>query len=135
MKYKGSKLKEYVQTHRGMYTKICKEMFKGRKGLDGYYRDGKNIQIDKLTGIMKATGLPIGFFVEFEENEVSGYMPVQPPTPAATELEDRLRHMEEVVVLLNKLVAEKDSVIAAKDSELKLWEARCADLKRQAGFE
>jgi hypothetical protein len=135
MKYKGSKLKEWVQSHRGAYTDICIAMLGGRKkGLDNYYADDKNISIDKLSAVLRATGLSIDYFVEFEEGEFPS--PGNTPTignhnvinsMVGRDLTEKVEHLNEVISLKNQIIIEKEKQLAMKDQEIMLWKKRYDD--------
>lgn len=140
MKYKGSRLKEYVRTHRGMYTDLCVAMLGGKKkGLDNYYRDDKNIMLDNLTALLKATGKSVDFFVEFEPGEL--------PTSAApnfsgnnniinsmvgNDLTAKVEHLSEIITLKDKLISEKEKVILLQANEIELWKKRYDDIIKLA---
>lgn len=137
MYYKGSQLKEYVRSRRGRYTELCLAVFgKKKDGLDNYYRDGRNIQIDKLTKIMRATGKPITYFVDFEENELPsasrgnvgmGNNNIINST-ISTEAAYQIEHLNEVIRLKDQIIAEKERVITSRDVEIAQWKKRYDDL-------
>lgn len=142
MKYKGSKLKMYVKQHRGAYTDICTAILGGKKkGLDQYYHDDHNISIEKLSALMAATGLPIDFFCEFAPGElpqtassgVTGNNNIV-NSMVGSDLAQKVEHLNEVIHLKDQLLAEKDTVIAMKDSQLELWKKRYDDALHLAKF-
>lgn len=124
MKYKGSILKKFVQENRGKYTEICVAMLGGKKkGLDNYYHDGRNLQLNKLTQLLKATGKPIDFFVEFEPGELPAGGGIVGNNNfvnsiVGNDMSLRLDHLNEVLELKDQLLKEKERVIAMKDAEI-----------------
>lgn len=140
MKYKGSKLKEWVRNHRGAYTDICVAMLGGKKkGLDNYYDDDKNISIDKLSLLLRATGLPIDYFVEFEDGELPNYG--ERPSignhnvinsMVGRDLTEKVEHLNEVISLKDQIIVEKERQIALKDQEISLWKKRLDDVLKIA---
>lgn len=131
MEYLGSKLKRFVQDHRGMYTQICETMLGGKKkGLDNYYQDGRNIRIDSLTRLLKATGMPLEYFVRFEPGElqsVSGCVGdnnININNSQVGDLNQKLEHVNEVLAL-------KDQIIDGQAHEIALMRKRCDELEHQ----
>jgi len=137
MRYLGSKLKEFVRTHRGAYTDICVAMLGGKKkGLDNYYVDGRNIQINKLTALLKATGKSLDFFVEFDEGEMPKASVVGHSlgnnniinSMVKNDLTSEITHLHEVIKLKDQLLNEKDQVINLRTNEVELWKKKYDDL-------
>ena len=107
-----------------------------KKGLDNYYVDGRNIQINKLTALLKATGKSLDFFVEFDEGE----MPKAPVvghslgnnniinSMVKNDLTSEITHLHEVIKLKDQLLNEKDQVINLRTNEVELWKKKYDDL-------
>lgn len=140
MRYKGSRLHDEVKSDRGFYTRLCLAILGKKKGLENYYIDDKDIHLSKLSAILKATGKPITYYVDFEEGElpvgggiatgnnnivnsvVNGDLPI------------RLQHLEEVLSLKDKAIRDKEEIIALKDNEISLWKQRYDDMAKHAVF-
>lgn len=141
MEYKGSRLKSFVQANRGKYTEICMAMLGGKKkGLDNYYHDGRNIQINKLSQLLKATGKPVDYFVEFEPGEFpSGGGAVGNNnivnSIVGNDLSMKLDHLNEIVKLKDQIIQEKERNLAMKDKEIELWKKRYDDAIKLSQFE
>ena len=142
MKYKGSRFKEWVRSNRGAYTEVCLAMLGGRKkGLDNYYQDDKNISINKLTDLLRATHLPLDYFVEFEDGELM-CRNQQPSignhnvinSMVVPDLTEKVEHLNEVISLKDQLILEKEKQIALKDQEIQLWKKRLDDALKLAKF-
>ena len=133
MKYLGSNLKKFVKEHRGMYTQICETMLGGKKkGLDNYYGDGRNIHIDKLTQLMRATGMPIDYFIEFEPGERENKGAVGNNniinSMVGKDLSIKVDHLNEIIRLKDQIIEEKERNLIMKDQEIELWKKRYDDI-------
>ena len=136
MRYIGSRLKEYLKSERGSYTDLAERMQKYRKprsnggnaeySLAPFFRDGHNITISSLTALMKETGMPLDFFVDFEAGEqprneqpqgiIGSHNIVN--SSLTNDLTMRLDHMNEVIRLKDEMLTDKERIIALKDSEI-----------------
>lgn len=139
MKYKGSNLKRFVNEHRGMYTQICETMLGGKKGLDSYYHDDKNVRIETLSKLMKATGMPLSYFVEMEPGEVSGLSNGDVGNNnniiqnfVGNDLSKEVDHLTTVIKLKDELLQEKERLIIFKDSVIESWKKKYDDLIKLA---
>lgn len=134
MRYRGSKLKKFVQENRGKYTEICEAMLGGKKkGLDNYYHDDRNIRINKLSQILKATGMPLEYFVEFEPGEMIGNggnigNNNVINSMIGNDLSMKVDHLNEIIRLKDQVIAEKERNIVMKDQEIELWKKRYDDM-------
>ena len=153
MKYIGSRLKDYLKEHRGAYTELAQAMLKYRKprknaGRDEYnlapfFRDGHNITLDLLAGLMRETGFSIEFFVDFEPGELPPYYKKDGVSGSnniinssiSNDLTLKVDHLNEVIRLKNELIEDKERIITLKDAEIEQWKKRYDDLIRlyQAG--
>lgn len=146
MKFLGLRLKEWLSRQRGGYTELSRKMSKYRKprknssneeyNLVPLFKDGHNVTIYTLTGLMKETGLPIDFFVEFEPGE----LPATPLTGGVSgsnnvvnsnisnDLTIKVDHLLEVIKLKDNAISDKERIITMKDSEIENWKKRYDDL-------
>ena len=145
MKYNGSRLKEYLKGHRGSYTELAQAMLKYRKprknaGRDEYnlapfFRVGHNITLDLLAGLMRETGKPIEFFVDFEPGElsyttangISGSNNIV-NSSITNDLTLKVDHLNEVIRLKDEIIADKERIITLKDADIEQWKKRYDDL-------
>lgn len=145
MKYIGSRLKEWVKSERGRYKDLATRMAKYRKprsnaGKDEYnlmpfFKDGHNVTLHILTGLIQETGMPIDFFVDFEPDElpsnqhdgISGNNNII-NSSITNDLTLKVDHLNEVIRLKNELINEKERVITLKDAEIEQWKKRYDDL-------
>lgn len=140
MRYKGSRLHDDVKGDRGLYTRLSLAVCGKKKGLDAFYGDDLDIHIRKLTDILRATGKPITYFVDFEEGELpyGSYIGTGNGNIVNSvvngDISIRLQHLEEVIALKDETIADKESIIALKDNEVALWKQRYEDLARHAVF-
>lgn len=147
----GSRLQAYLKKERGSYTTLAQKMQKYRKprkngSKDEYnlvplFNDGHNITVGTLTGLMRETGLPIGFFIDFEPGELSPYRGEGLKgnnniinSSISNDLTVTVEHLNEVVRLKNELIADKERIIALKDSEIEQWKKRYDDLFQKVSF-
>ena len=148
MRYIGTRLKEYLKSERGGYTDLAERMQKYRKprtnggnaeySLAPFLRDGHNITIASLTALMKETGFPLDFFVDFEPSELP--RSEQPQgiigsnnivnSSLSNDLTLRLDHLNEVLRMKDEMLTDKERIIALKDSEIAQWKKRYDDLIR-----
>ena len=122
MRYIGTRLKQLLKGNRGAYADLAKRMGKYRRARKGeaqsdreynlvpLMNDGHNITLSTLTGIMRETGKPISYFVEFEPGEFDGNF-----TPAEPE---ENKHLREIIELKNALIEAKDGTIEILKNEL-----------------
>lgn len=146
MRYIGSRLKDYLKEHRGAYTELAQAMLKYRKprknaGRDEYnlapfFRDGHNITLDLLAGLMKETGHSIDFFIDFEPGELPSYYKREGVSGSnniinssiSNDLTMKVDHLNEVIRLKDEIVADKERIITLKDAEIEQWKKRYDDL-------
>lgn len=127
-------MKRFVQEHRGMYTQICETMLGGKKkGLDNYYQDGRNIRIDSLSKLLKATGMPLEYFVEFAPGELQGTGSRVGNnniinSMVGNDLSMKIDHLNEIIKLKDQIIAEKERNLVMKDQDIELWKKRYDDL-------
>lgn len=140
MRYKGSRLHDDVKSDRGLYTRLSLAIVGKKKGLENYYVDDKDIHLSKLSEILRATGRPVTYFVEFDDGELpyGSYIGAGNNNIVNSvvngDLAIRLQHMEEVAALKDKTIEDKESIIALKDNEIAMWKQRYEDLAKQAVF-
>ena len=151
MRYNGTRLKEYLKGRRGGYTELAQAMVKYRRprknaGRDEYnlapfFIDGHNITLDLLGGLMKETGQPIEFFVDFEPGERSPYRSEGISgsnniinSSVTNDLTIKVDHLNEVIRLKDELIADKERIITLKDAEIEQWKKRYDDLIKLAQF-
>lgn len=140
MKYIGTRLKAKLNGERGAYKELSSKMLKYRKprkngstkeySLVPYLRDGQNLTLYTLTGLMRETGFPLDFFVDFEPNE----LPYQwrekignnniINSAVSNDLTSTVEHLHEIIRMKNEMIADKERIIASKDSELEQWRNR-----------
>lgn len=151
MRYIGSRLKEYLNAKRGRYTELAQGMMKYRSprknsgkneyNLDPFFDDGHNISLKLLSGLMRETGKPIDFFVDFEPGElaqtkmdgVNGNNNIVNST-VTNDLTQKVDHLSEVIRLKDELIADKERIIALKDAEIEQWKKRYDDLIQHTQF-
>lgn len=151
MRYIGSRLKEYLNAKRGRYTELAQGMMKYRSprknsgkneyNLDPFFDDGHNISLKLLSGLMRETGKPIDFFVDFEPGElaqtkmdgVNGNNNIVNST-VTNDLTQKVDHLSEVIRLKDELIADKERIIALKDAEIEQWKKRYDDLMQHTQF-
>lgn len=147
MKYNGTRLREYLRLRKGGHTELAKAMVKYRKprknastdeyNLGPFLRPNHNPTINLLSGLMKETGLPIDFFVDFEPNElpctktdgINGNNNIINST-VTNDLTQKVDHLSEIIQLKDEIIADKERIIALKDAEIKQWEKRYDDLAK-----
>lgn len=151
MKYVGSRLRKLLKSERGSYTDLASKMLKYRKprknaSKDEYnlvplFEDGHNVTLSTLTGLMRETGMPIDFFVDFEPGE----LPQQKPEGVSgsnniinssvnNDLTMKVDHLYEIIRLKDELIADKERIITLKDAEIGQWKKRHDDLIKIAQF-
>ena len=148
MKYIGSRLSKYLKGRRGAYTDLSRAMVKYRKprensGRDEYnlapfFRDGHNITLDLLTGLIRETGQPIDFFVDFEPGElppgrsdgVSGNNNII-NSHVTTDLTTKVDHLNEIIRLKDELISDKERIITLKDAEIEKKDAEIEQWKKR----
>ncbi|MBR1932931.1 MAG: hypothetical protein IJ841_04510 [Prevotella sp.] len=108
---------------------------KDEYNLAPFFDDGHNISLKLLGGLMKETGMPIEFFVDFEPGEIT-----QAKTDGITgsnnitnstitsDLTQRVDHLSEIIQLKDEMLADKERIIASKDAEIEQWKKRYDDL-------
>ena len=151
MRYIGSRLKEYLNAKRGRYTELAQGMMKYRSprknsgkneyNLDPFFDDDHNISLKLLNGLMRETGKPIEFFVDFEPGETSqtkmdginGNNNIVNST-VTNDLTQKLDHLTEIIQLKDELIADKERIIASKNAEIEQWKNRYDDLVRRSTF-
>lgn len=151
MRYVGSRLKEYLNAKRGRYTELAQGMMKYRSprknsgkneyNLDPFFDDDHNISLKLLSGLMRETGKPIDFFVDFEPGEltqakldgVNGNNNIVNST-VSNDLTQKVDHLSEVIRLKDELIADKERIISLKDAEIEQWKNRFDDLIRRSTF-
>lgn len=120
MKYTGLRLARYLSEERGRYAKLADAMVKYRgdrkNASDKKYNlapllhDGHNITIKILDGLMKETGMPIEFFIDFENEEERA---IRKQDQAAV-----ISHLREIIGLKDELLQDKERIIASMSSEI-----------------
>lgn len=151
MRYIGSRLKEYLNAKRGRYTELAQGMMKYRSprknsgkneyNLDPFFDDDHNISLKLLNGLMRETGKPIDFFVDFEPGEltqakldgVNGNNNIVNST-VTNDLTQKVDHLNEVIHLKDELITDKERIIASKDAEIEQWKKRYDDLLQLANI-
>ena len=123
MKYTGLRLASYLSEERGRYARLADAMVKYRgdrkNASDKKYNlapllhDGHNITIKILDGLMKETGKPLEFFIDFEDGSE-----IIEKEPASQVQRTEIQHLREVIELKNEILRAKDSVIASMSSEI-----------------
>ena len=151
MKYIGSRLQALLKSERGSYTELASKMLKYRKprknaSKDEYnlvplFEDGHNVTLSTLTGLMRETGMPIDFFVDFEPGELPPYRRDGVSgsnniinSSVSNDLTVKVDHLYEVVRLKDELIADKERIITLKDAEIEQWKKRYDDLIKMAKF-
>ena len=147
MRYVGSRLKEYLNAKRGRYTELAQGMMKYRSprknsgkneyNLDPFFDDDHNISLKLLNGLMRETGKPIEFFVDFEPGEIAqtktdginGNNNIVNST-VSNDLTQKVDHLSEVIRLKDELIADKERIISLKDAEIEQWKMHYGDLAR-----
>lgn len=151
MKYCGTRLCELTHNARGEYSNLAERMAKYRKArknssenkyrIETLYKDGHNIKISTLSALMKETGRPIDFFIDFEPWELpASHAPGISGSgnilySSVNDNSDKVSHLEEIIRLKNDLLADKDTIIALKDAEIEQWKKRYDDLIKLAQLE
>lgn len=143
MKYRGTRLYKLVQSGRGSYTDLAEKMAKYRKvrknssdkpyRIESLYQDDHNITLSTLTALIKETGKPVDFFVDFEPWELSSEHSVSlhdniANKYATDEETERINHLNEIIHLKDELLKEKERVISMKDTEIEQLKKRVDDL-------
>jgi hypothetical protein len=123
MKYTGLRLASYLSEERGRYARLADAMVKYRgdrkNASDKKYNlapllhDGHNITIKILDGLMKETGKPLDFFIDFEDS--SEFIEKEPVSQVQR---TEIQHLREVIELKDELQRAKDSTIASMSSEI-----------------
>lgn len=123
MKYTGLRLAHYLSEERGRYARLADAMVKYRgdrkNASDKKYNlapllhDGHNITIKILDGLMKETGKPLDFFIDFEEGSK-----IIEKEPVSQVQRTEIQHMREVIELKNEILRAKDRIIASMSSEI-----------------
>ena len=139
MRYVGSRLKALLNQERGRYMELAKAMCKYRRprkneskkeyNLIPLLGDGHNVTLSTLTGLMKETGKSIEFFVDFEpgellqsHHEIGNHNIIN--SAVSNDLTATMEHLHEIIRLKDALLADKERIIAAKDSEIEHWRRR-----------
>lgn len=140
MKYVGSRLKALLSQERGRYTELAKAMLKYRKprkneGRNEYnliplLEDNHNVTLSTLTGLMRETGKSLEFFVDFEPGEllasrqeaIGSHNIIN--SAVSNDLTATTEHLHEIIRLKDEMLADKERIIAAKDSEIEQWKKR-----------
>ena len=151
MKYVGSRLQALVKSERGGYTDLAAKMLKYKKprkneSKDEYnlvplFKDGHNLTLNTLTGLMRETGMSIDFFVDFEPGEIpsqqhagiSGSNNIV-NSSITNDLTLTVDHLNEVIRLKDELISDKERIITLKDAEIEQWKKRYDDLIKLAQF-
>ena len=151
MRYVGSRLQALLKSERGSYTELATKMLKYRKprknaSKDEYnlvplFEDGHNVTLSTLTGLMRETGMPIDFFVDFEPGELPPYRRDGVSgsnniinSSVSNDLTIKVDHLNEVIRLKDELIADKERIITLKDAEIEQWKKRYDDLIKLAQF-
>ena len=150
MKYIGSRLQALLKSERGSYTELAAKMLKYRKprknaSKDEYnlvplFEDGHNVTLNTLTGLMRETGMPIDFFVDFEPGELPPYRRDGvsgnniTSSSVNNDLTLKVDHLNEVIRLKDELIADKERIITLKDAEIEHRKKRYDDLIKIAQF-
>lgn len=147
MKYVGSRLQALLKSERGGYTVLAAKMLKYRKPRKNASRDeynlapllgnGHNVTLYTLTGLMRETGMPIDFFVDFEPGELpaarldglSGNNNVI-NSSITNDLTMKVDHLNEIIKLKDALLSDKERIITLKEAEIEQWKKRYDDLIR-----
>lgn len=151
MKYVGSRLQALLKSERGGYTELAAKMLKYRKprqngskdeyNLGPFFKDGHNVTLYTLTALMRETGMPIDFFVDFEPGElpsarrdgISGSNNII-NSSVTNDLTMKVDHLNEVIRLKDELIIDKERIITLKDAEIEQWKKRYDDLIKIAQF-
>ena len=143
MKYRGTRLYKLVQSGRGSYTDLAEKMAKYRKvrknssdkpyRIESLYLDDHNITLSTLTALIKETGKPVDFFVDFEPWELSSKPSVSQydnltDKYGTDEETERVKHLNEIIHLKDELLKEKERVISMKDTEIEQLKKQVEDL-------
>ena len=153
MIYKGSKLKKLVSDCPGMYQDLAERMGKYKRQrknghssiyrLDSLYKDGHNIQINTLDALVKETGRPLDFFVDFEPSELSCYVNGGDGvrgnnniinSSVSNDQANRIEYLTEMLKMKDAIINEKERVITLKEAEIELWKKRLDDAIKLAEF-
>ncbi|GEM_PF-5685821 len=120
MKYTGLRLARYLSEERGRYAKLADAMVKYRgdrkNASDKKYNlapllhEGHNITIKILDGLMRETGMPIEFFIDFENEEERA---IRKQDQAAV-----ISHLHEIIGLKDELLQDKERIIASMSEEI-----------------
>ncbi len=120
MKYTGLRLAHYLSEERGRYAQLADAMVKYRGdrknasskkyNLAPLLHDGHNITIKILDGLMRETGMPIEFFIDFE-NEAERGLRTQDQATA-------ISHLHAIIGLKDELLQDKERIIASMSEEI-----------------
>lgn len=140
MRYVGSRLKALLNQERGRYTELAKAMLKYRKprknegkkeyNLIPLLEDDHNVTLSTLTGLMRETGKSLEFFVDFEPGELLTMRQEAIGnnniinSAVSNDLTATTEHLHEIIRLKDSMLADKERIIAAKDSEIEQWKKR-----------
>lgn len=151
MKYKGTKLHRYVKEKSGRYSELAKALAgykKPRKNVSGeeynlrpLFQDGHNVTLFTLSALMRETGLPLSFFIEFEPGEnwsdsaknISGNNNVV-NSSINNDLTMKVDHLNEIIKLKDDLLRDKERIITLKNAEIEQWKKRYDDMIHLAQY-
>ena len=140
MKYIGTRLKKLLKSKRGSYSELATAILAYRKprknaskkeyNLLPLLEDGHNVTLYTLTGLMRHTGKPLDFFVDFEPGEL--------PEPYRNGVNGNnnivnssinssqniiIEHLNEVIRLKNQIITDKERLIASKNIEIEHYKS------------
>ena len=147
----GSRLQALLKSERGKYKDLAARMLEYRKprknggnkeyNLLPLYKDGHNITLHTLTGLIRLTGMPLEFFVDFENGELSssqsftGSNNIINSSISTSNMENEISHLREVISLKDQMLADKERIIEMKSSEIEQWKNRYDNLVKSNIFE
>lgn len=136
MRYIGSRLQKMLNEKSGSYADLEKRMRKYRRArknggsgsynLQPFLKDDHNITVYLLTALMKETGKPIDFFIDFEDEErprmksdgISGSNNIINSQVTSNDLNVTVHHLQDVLKIKDQLLDEKERNIIQKDAEI-----------------
>lgn len=145
MKYIGTRLRGLLREERGGYHDLAIRMMKYRKprkngandeyNLVPLFKDGHNLTLSTLSALMRETGQPVTFFVDFEPGElpplysngISGNNNVV-NSSISNDLTTKVEYLNEIIRLKDTTIAEKDKLLTMKDVEIEQWKKRFDDI-------
>ncbi len=141
MKYKGTRLAQWLNEERGRYADLAKRMMKYRTprkneskneyNLHPFLKDGHNPTLSILSALMRETALPLEFFVDLEQGEiltrqesgVTGNNNIV-NSSISNDLTLKVDHLHEKVKILEDTIEDKKQIITKQESEIEYWKKR-----------